>query len=195
MGCRTRFCQGWTEFSPCDSTAVNTQNSEEQEEEKHSLPRPSGRRDVSKRCIKEMIQRCINPESTAGPQNDQPQGEGVKNHLSFLDPQSPLAMEGHNTHTQYCPTLCDPMDCSRPGSSVHGFSGQEYWSRLPFPSPGNLPDPGIEPTSLASPALQVALATVTSFQFSFRGPSFLCHHQSLRFRWTDPFPSFCMWAS
>ena len=35
------------------------------------------------------------------------------------------------------------------------FSRQEYWSGLPFPSPGNLPDPGIKPTSLAPPALQV----------------------------------------
>ena len=34
------------------------------------------------------------------------------------------------------PTLCNPMDCSPPGSSVHGFSRQEYWSGLPFPSPG-----------------------------------------------------------
>jgi len=33
------------------------------------------------------------------------------------------------------------------------FSRQEYWSGLPFPPPGNLPDPGIKPTSLASPAL------------------------------------------
>ena len=33
------------------------------------------------------------------------------------------------------------------------FSRQEYWSGLPFPSPGGLPDPGIEPTSLKSPAL------------------------------------------
>ena len=30
-----------------------------------------------------------------------------------------------------------------------GFSKQEYWSRLPFPPPGDLPDPGVEPTSLA----------------------------------------------
>ena len=30
-----------------------------------------------------------------------------------------------------------------------GFSRQEYWCRLPFPSPGDLPDPGIEPTSPA----------------------------------------------
>ena len=34
-----------------------------------------------------------------------------------------------------------------------GFSRQEYWSGLPFPSPGDLPDPGIEPTSFTSPAL------------------------------------------
>ena len=32
-----------------------------------------------------------------------------------------------------------------------GFPRQEYWSRLPFPSPGDIPDPGIEPVS---PALQ-----------------------------------------
>ena len=34
-----------------------------------------------------------------------------------------------------------------------GFSRQEYWSRGPFPTPGDLPDPGFEPESLASPAL------------------------------------------
>ena len=47
---------------------------------------------------------------------------------------------------------CDPMDCSLPGSSVHGIFQQEYWSRLPFPTPGNLPNPGMESESLASPA-------------------------------------------
>ena len=36
-----------------------------------------------------------------------------------------------------------------------GFSRQEYWSRLPFPPRGDLPDPGIEPSSPKSPALQV----------------------------------------
>ena len=34
-----------------------------------------------------------------------------------------------------------------------GFPRQEYWSGLPFPSPGDLPDPGIEPVSPASPAV------------------------------------------
>ena len=37
--------------------------------------------------------------------------------------------------------LCDHMACSPPGSSVVGFSRQESWSGLPFPSPGDLPDP------------------------------------------------------
>ena len=47
---------------------------------------------------------------------------------------------------------CDPMDCSLPGSSA-GFPRQEYWSGLLFPPPGDLHDPGIEPTSPAAPAL------------------------------------------
>ena len=46
---------------------------------------------------------------------------------------------------QSCPTLCDPMDCSLPCSSVHGIFQEEYWGGLPFPSPEDLPDPGIEP--------------------------------------------------
>ena len=55
--------------------------------------------------------------------------------------------------TQSCPTLCDPMDCSQPGSAplFMEFSRQKYLSGLLFPSPEDLPDPGIEP---GSPALQ-----------------------------------------
>ena len=52
---------------------------------------------------------------------------------------------------QSCPTLCNPRDCRLPGSPSMGFSRQEYWSWLPFPSPGDLPNPGIEPRS---PTLQ-----------------------------------------
>ena len=40
-------------------------------------------------------------------------------------------------------------------------SRQEYWSRLPFPTPGDLPDPGIEPESLASPAGRFFTADAT----------------------------------
>ena len=57
------------------------------------------------------------------------------------------------TLTQPCLTLCDPMDYM-PGSSVLGFFRQESWSGLPSPSPEDLPDPGIEPESPGSPALQ-----------------------------------------
>ena len=54
---------------------------------------------------------------------------------------------------QSCPTLCNPMDYSPPGSSVHGIFQAKIWSGLPCHSPGNLPHPGVEPTSLISPAL------------------------------------------
>ena len=53
---------------------------------------------------------------------------------------------------QLCPTLCDPTDCSLPGSSVHGILQQEYSSVLSG-STGDLPNPGIEPMSPMFPAL------------------------------------------
>ena len=59
----------------------------------------------------------------------------------------------HAELLESCPTLCDPMGCSPPGSPSMGFSRQEYWSKLPCPPPGDLPDPGMKPTSLISPAL------------------------------------------
>ena len=50
--------------------------------------------------------------------------------------------------SQSCPTLCDPMDNSLPQAPLSmGFSRQEYWSGLPFPSPGNLP------TQVSNPGL------------------------------------------
>ena len=52
--------------------------------------------------------------------------------------------------TKSCLTLCDPMDWSLPAPLSMGFPRQEYWSGLPVPPAGDLPDPGIEP---ASPAL------------------------------------------
>ena len=54
------------------------------------------------------------------------------------------------TVPQLCPTLCSPMNCSPPSSSVHGILQQEYGSGLPFPTPGDLPSPGIKPVSLGS---------------------------------------------
>ena len=40
-----------------------------------------------------------------------------------------------------------------------GFSRQEHWSGLPFPPPGDLPEPGIEPMSLVPPALAAGFLT------------------------------------
>ena len=51
--------------------------------------------------------------------------------------------------SQSCLTLCKLMDCSLQAPPSMEFSRQEYWSRLPFPSPGDLPDPGIEPRAPA----------------------------------------------
>ena len=51
---------------------------------------------------------------------------------------------------QSCPPLCDPMDCSQAPLSME-FSRPAYWSGLPFPPPGDLPNPATEP---GSPALQ-----------------------------------------
>ena len=70
---------------------------------------------------------------------------------------------------QLCPTLCDAMDCSRPGSSVHGIlQAKEYWSRLPCPSPspGDLPDPG-----LTRPPKILTLAALSGLRLGHYLPS------------------------
>ena len=55
----------------------------------------------------------------------------------------------HAQLLQSCPTLCNPVDYSPPGSPVLGFSRQECWSGLPCPPLGDFPDPGIKPRSPA----------------------------------------------
>ena len=68
---------------------------------------------------------------------------------------------------QSCPTLCNPMDCSLPGFSSMGFSRQESWSGLPFPSPGDCTDPGIKPVSLMSPAFAGRFFTTSAPEKSY----------------------------
>ena len=84
-----------------------------------------------------------------------------------------------------CLTLCDPRGCNLLGSSSLEFSRQEYWSGLPFPSPGYLPDPRIKPGSLAlqadsllsePPGNQVYVYIYPLFS---KFPSHLCHHRTL----------------
>ena len=50
-----------------------------------------------------------------------------------------MKVESESEVAQSCPTLSDPMDCSLPGSSIHGFSRQEYWSGMPLPSLEEIP--------------------------------------------------------
>ena len=64
-----------------------------------------------------------------------------------------LHTHAHAKSVQSCLTLCDPVNCSSPTPLSMGFSRQEYWSGLPCPPPGGLPDPGIQPAFLGSPAL------------------------------------------
>ena len=65
-------------------------------------------------------------------------------------------IESESEIAQLCPTLCNPWTVAHQALPSMEFSRQEYWSRLPFPSPGNLPDPGIEPRS---PTLQADALT------------------------------------
>ena len=67
-------------------------------------------------------------------------------------PLSAAAAAAAAVSLQSCPTLCDPMDGSPPGSPVPGIL-KARTLQLPFPTPGDLPDPGIEPMSLVSPTL------------------------------------------
>ena len=65
--------------------------------------------------------------------------------------------------SEFCLTLETPWTVACQAPLSMGFSRQEYWSGLPFPSLGDLPDPGIKP---ASPALQ-ADSLLTGYKGSF----------------------------
>ena len=69
----------------------------------------------------------------------------------------------HAKSLQSCLTLCEPMDCVACQAPLSmGFSRQKYWSGLPCPLPGDLPNPGIKPTSPASPALADEFFTISA---------------------------------
>ena len=81
---------------------------------------------------------------------------------------------------QSCLTFCDPMDCSPPGSSVHGILQARTLEWVAIPPPGDLPDPGIQPTSL-SPALAGGFFTTEPpgkpyFTSYFSSPFYLQPH-------------------
>ena len=66
---------------------------------------------------------------------------------------------------QSSPTLCHPMDCSLPGSHVHGILQATILDGLPRPAPEDLPNPEIKPASFVSPALQAASLLVELVSF------------------------------
>ena len=79
---------------------------------------------------------------------------------------------------QLCPTLCNPMDCVALQAPLSmGFPRHEYWNRMPFPSPGHLPNPGIKPASLMSPALAGGLFTTSA---TWKSPKKQAEISSLR---------------
>ena len=82
--------------------------------------------------------------------------------------------------TESHPSLCYPMDCNPPLSM--GFSSQEYWSGLAFPSTEDFPDPGIKP---GFPALQA-----DSLLTDLRGkPSYIVYSKKLNSMQNKPFMS------
>ena len=99
--------------------------------------------------------------------------EGIKNN-SFLFAVLLL------NHVQF---FLDPMDCRPPGFSVPGISLEEYWGGLPFPSPGDLPNPRVE---TVSPALEGGFFTIeplgkpfTFFTFSLFSVLCVCFFTDL----------------
>ena len=61
---------------------------------------------------------------------------------------------------QLCPIYCNPWTVACQAHLSMEFSRQEYWSGLSFPSPGDLPNSGIEPTFPVSPALAGRFFTI-----------------------------------
>ena len=80
------------------------------------------------------------------------------------------------SHVQLFATLW--IVCSLPGSSVQGFSWQEYWSGLPCHPPGNLPDSRIEPEFYAAAALQAS-----SLLLSHQIELIVLYLKSLQYKW------------
>ena len=60
-----------------------------------------------------------------------------------------MALKNKHVHAQSCPTLCNSMDCSLPAPLSLEFSRQGYQSVRLFPTPVDIPNPGIEPWLLS----------------------------------------------
>ena len=83
-----------------------------------------------------------------------------------MKPTSPAVEAWSLHHWCMCPksylTFCNPMDGSPPGNSVPGILQERYWSGLPCPPPGDLPNPGTNTASLTSSALAGRFLTTSA---------------------------------
>ena len=83
-----------------------------------------------------------------------------------MKPTSPAVEAWSLHHWCMCPksylTFCNPMDGSPPGNSVPGILQERYWSGLPCPPPGDLPNPGTDTASLTSSALAGRFLTTSA---------------------------------
>ena len=81
------------------------------------------------------VRLCVTPEMAAHqapPSWDSPgKNTGVGCHFLLQC----MKVKSESEVTESCPTPSDPMDCSLPGSSIHGICQEEYWTGLPLPSP------------------------------------------------------------
>ena len=106
----------------------------------------------------------------------------------------------------HVPVFVTPWTVAHQAALSMGFSRQEYWSGLPFPSPGDLPDPGIKPTSLTSPALASGFFTTgttwEALQDTHKWPMKICRfttqwiftiwlQESQGYKKCDDFPLIC----
>ena len=73
--------------------------------------------------------------------------------------------------TQWDQTVCNPWTVVRQDPLSMGFSRQEYWCGLPFPSPGDLPNPGFEPRSPILHEYHSGEQSLTPHNESFSGGS------------------------
>ena len=80
----------------------------------------------------------------------------------------------HAKLLQSCPSLCNPVDCRPPGSSVHGILQARILEWVAMPPPGDLPDPGVEPVSFRSPALAGRFFITSATTVPVFNPSTAC---------------------
>ena len=100
------------------------------------------------KCLHSTLEAST-PTPLYRPDTEAQAGVIVLGHMVELG-QNPVKKESEVT-LSYVQLLGTPWTVGYEAPPSMGFSRQEYWSGLPFPSPGDLPDPGIEPRS---PALQ-----------------------------------------